>query len=201
MPIQAVFFDAFGTLCEICDKCSPYKPIMKAWPAGVADAYQTLLTRDAELSVLAAEAGCSQAVLQCMEGGVQAEINSMQLYPEVLTVLESIKSRGLKWGIVSNLATPYAEPLLKLLPFAPDVCAWSFSVGYRKPEEGIYQYACNALGVSPSAVFMVGDSLENDYTMPKRLGMQAAFLKRSGKDEAMADCIADLTGILPRLAM
>lgn len=171
--IQAIFFDAFGTLCEIKEKRNPYKPILKAWPSGVADAYQALMTRDCSFADLAKEAGCTPAVIQKIDEGIAAEIASMTLYPEVPTLLETIKKRGLKWAIVSNLATPYAEPLLKLLPFAPDACAWSFAVGYRKPEEGIYRHACKMVGVEPEGILMVGDSLESDYNMPKQLGMQA----------------------------
>ena len=194
--IKAIFFDAFGTLCEIREKRNPYKPILKAWPSGVADAYQALMTRDSSPAELAREAGCTPEAIQKMEEGIAAEIASMCLYPEVPALLETIKQRGLKWAIVSNLATPYAEPLLKLLPFTPDACAWSFAVGYRKPQEEIYRHACTALGVEPSSVPMVGDSLENDYNTPKKFGMQARFLKRSGKDENTPECVADLSEIL-----
>lgn len=196
MLIQAVFFDAFGTLCEIREKRNPYKPIIKAWPSGVADAYQVLMTRDSSPAALAHEAGCVPEAIQKVEEGIAAEVASMCLYPEVPAVLDVIRRRGLKWAIVSNLATPYAEPLLKLLPFAPDACAWSFAVGYRKPEDGIYHHACKALGVEPSSVLMVGDSLENDYNTPRQLGMQARYLKRSGKDENTPECVADLSEIL-----
>lgn len=194
--IQAIFFDAFGTLCEIREKRNPYKPIIKAWSSGVANAYQALMTRDNSPAELAREAGCTPEAIQKVEEGITAEVASMCLYPEVPALLETIKQRGLKWAIVSNLATPYAEPLLKLLPFAPDACAWSFAVGYRKPQEEIYRHACKTLGVAPSSVLMVGDSLENDYNTPRQLGMQARFLKRSGKDENTPECVADLTAIL-----
>ena len=191
--IQAIFFDAFGTLCEIREKRNPYKPIIKAWPSGVADAYQALMTRDSSPAELAKEAGCTPEAIQKMEEGIAAEVASMCLYPEVPALLESIKKRGLKWAIVSNLATPYAQPLLKLLPFAPDAWAWSFAVGYRKPQEGIYQHACKALGVEPSAVLMVGDSLVNYYKPPKQLGMQARFLKRPGMDKNTTVGVEDLS--------
>ncbi len=193
--IQAIFFDAFGTLCEIRKKRNPYKPIIKAWPFGVADAYQTLMTRDSSPADLACEAGCSQEVIQKIEEDIAAEVASMRLYPEVPAVLEKLRERGLKWAIVSNLATPYAEPLLKLLPFSPDACAWSFAVGYRKPEESIYRHVFEVLGVKPASVLMVGDSLENDYSTPKKLGMQAYYLKRSGKDENTPWCVAGLSEI------
>lgn len=194
--IQAIFFDAFGTLCEIREKRNPYKPILKVWPSGVADAYQALMTRDSSPAELTKEAGCTPEAIQKMEEGIVAEVASMCLYPEVPALLENIKPCGLKRVIVPNLATPYVEPLLKLLPFAPDARAWSFAVSYRKPQEGIYQHACNALGVEPSSALMVGDSLENDYNMPRQIGMQARFLKRSGKDENTPECVTDLSEIL-----
>ena len=193
--IQAVFFDAFGTLCEIREKRNPYKPIIEAWPSGVADALQALQTRDCSPATFAREVGCTQETIQKIEEGIAAEVASIRLYPEVPAVLESVKKRGLKWAIVSNLAQPYAEPLLKLLPFAPDACAWSFAVGYRKPEEGIYRYACKAMGLAPASVLMVGDKLEKDYTMPRQLGMQARYLKRSGMDGSNPECIADLADV------
>lgn len=194
--VKAILFDAFGTLCEICDKRNPYKPIIKVWTSGVAAAYQTLMTKDTSAGALALEAGCSPESIQQIEAGIQAEVASMRLYPEVPAILERLKQKGLKWAIVSNLATPYAEPLLRLLPSQPDVFAWSFAVGYRKPEEGIYSYACKMLGGTPADVLMVGDSLENDYNTPRQLGMQARYLKRSGKNKSMPDCVADLSEIL-----
>lgn len=194
--IQAVFFDAFGTLCEIGEKRNPYRHILKAWPSNVADAYQVVMTRDSSPASLARDAGCTQDTIQKIEEGIATEVASMRLYPEVLAVLEAIKKRGLKWAIVSNLATPYAEPLLKLLPFVPDACVWSFAVGYRKPEEGIYRYACKVLDVEPSSVLMVGDNLENDYNTPKRLGMQARYLKRAGMDDNIPEYIMDLSEVI-----
>lgn len=194
--MKAVFFDAFGTLCEIKNRRNTYMPIIKAWPSGVAGAYQALMTRDCSPAKLAQEAGCPQAVVNEINEGVAAEIDSMRLYPEVVKVLERLHQVGVKWAIVSNLAQPYAEPLLKLLPFTPDACAWSFAVGSRKPEEGIYRYACDKLSVDPSSILMVGDSLENDYKAPKRLGMQARYLNRTGTDSSMPETVVDLTGIL-----
>jgi HAD superfamily hydrolase (TIGR01549 family) len=197
--IQAVFFDAFGTLCEIREKRNPYKPIIKAWLSGVANAYQALMTRNCSPGELAGEAGCTPETIQKIEEGIAVEVASMCLYPETPFVLETIKKHGLKWAIVSNLATPYAEPLLKLLPFAPDACAWSFAVGYKKPEANIYRHACKMLDMEPSSVLMVGDSLENDYNMPRQLGMQARYLKRSGKGKSTLQCVTDLYEILTQI--
>ena len=142
--IRAVLFDAFGTLCEIRNKHNPYRPILKAWPSGLAAAYQAIMTRNASPAELAKEAGLSAQVIQKINADIADETASIRLFPEVVETLTKIKELGLKWGIISNLATPYAQPLLNLLPFAPDACIWSFAVGYRKPEKEIYDCACHS---------------------------------------------------------
>lgn len=107
-----------------------------------------------------------------MAAGLAIEIASMALYPEVALVLEALRRGGLKWAVVSNLAAPYAEPLLKIPLRTPDARGWSFAVGRRKPDDGLYLWVCRELKVEPSSeVLMVGDSLENDFRAPKRLGM------------------------------
>lgn len=176
--IRAVLFDAFGTLCEIREKHNPYRPILKAWPSGLAAAYQAIMTRDASPAELAKEAGLSAQVIQKINADIADETASIRLFPEVVETLSKIKELGLKWGIISNLAPPYAQPLLNLLPFAPDACIWSFAVGYRKPEKGIYDCACAALGLMHSDILIAGDSFENDFNTPRQLGMQAKFLSR-----------------------
>ncbi len=193
--MKAVFFDAFGTLCDIGDKRSPYRPILKAWPGGTAEAYQRLTTTDSSPADLARQAGCDPDTSGQVEEGVAAEIKSLFLYPEVGSVLERLRSQGIKWAVVSNLAAPYNTPVLNLLSFPPDVWAGSNAVGFRKPQAEIYLYACNALGVEPPEVLMVGDSLEDDYKAPKGLGLAARYLHRDGNPEGREDWIKDLTGI------
>lgn len=191
--IRSVLFDAFGTLCEIRKKHNPYKPILKAWPSGLAAAYQAIMTRDASPAELAKEAGLSAQVIQKINADIADETASIRLFPEVVETLSKIKKLGLKWGIISNLATPYAQPLLNLLPFAPDACIWSFAVGYRKPEKEIYDCACSALGLMPSDILIVGDSFENDFNTPRQLGMQAKFLSREVKQMRPSDQIDNLS--------
>lgn len=195
--IKAVLFDAYGTLCEIHERHNPYKPILKVWPSGLAAAYQAIMTRDATPAELAEEAGLSAQVAQKIDADVSAEIASIRLFPEVAETLNKIRGLGLKWGVISNLATPYAQPLLDLLPIAPDACIWSFAVGYRKPEEAIYDCACQALGLTPSEILIVGDSYENDFNAPRQLGMQAKLLSREAKQVRHPDQIDNLSFLIP----
>lgn len=176
--IRGVLFDAFGTLCRIESPRRPYRSILKRWPQGTVNCYQALLTRDASLAEFAERAGLSQEELDRLEADVAAETGSMRLFPEAPRTLQALRAHGVKIGVVSNLAQPYGPPLLDLLPFAPDVRAFSYEVGAHKPQEAIYRQAWEELGCSPGELLMVGDSQQNDYLTPRELGLHALWLDR-----------------------
>ena len=79
----------------------------------------------------------------------------------------------------SNLAKPYALPVLSLLPFEFDAYAWSFEVGVVKPDHRIYNTVWQSLALSPGEVLMVGDTYEADCLGPRRVGMHAIHLARN----------------------
>ena len=54
--------------------------------------------------------------------------------------------------------------------------------GRVKREEEIYQKVCDIMGVSISDIIHVGDHREFDFNAPQRIGMQAYFLDRTGKE-------------------
>ncbi len=176
--IRGVLFDAFGTLCRIESPRRPYRSILKRWAQGTANCYQALLTRDASLAEFAERAGLSREELDRLEADVAEETGSMRLFPEVPLTLQTLRAHGVKIGVVSNLAQPYGPPLLDLLPFAPDVRAFSYEVGAYKPQEAIYRQAWEGLGCTPGELLMVGDSQQNDYLAPRELGLHALWLNR-----------------------
>ena len=176
--VKGVLFDAFGTLCHIESSRLPYRLIMKRWENGAADCYQAIMTRDVPLAGFAGEAGLSQEETALFEAHVAEETGSMRLFPEVPRTLQALRGHGLKIAVVSNLAKPYGAPFLKLLPFEPDVRAFSYEVGARKPEASIYRYAWEELDCAPEELLMVGDSLQNDCQAPRALGLHALWLDR-----------------------
>jgi putative hydrolase of the HAD superfamily len=91
-------------------------------------------------------------------------------------LLEALRSRGLKTGIVANTwpdpgrvlrADLAAFGLTDLL----DVCVFSSEVGFAKPSPEIFLQALDELGVDPSAAMYVGDSLAGDVQGAAELGM------------------------------
>jgi putative hydrolase of the HAD superfamily len=54
--------------------------------------------------------------------------------------------------------------------------------GARKPREGIFRYAFEATGATPSESLMIGDDYENDIGGALSVGMQAILFNPGGKE-------------------
>ncbi|WP_250475108.1 HAD-IA family hydrolase [Caballeronia sp. GAFFF1] len=179
--VQAVIFDAFGTLCRITNV---RKPFLRLFNLGERRnfwrARKAVMTKALDLRAGAEALGLTprSEVMTALEADLAAELASIELYPETIDVLTSFRERGIKIAIASNLAMPYAAPLLALLPFELDVYAWSFEVGHLKPDRQIFEWTCERLGVLPENTLMIGDSLTSDYYGATRAGLRAIHLGR-----------------------
>lgn len=93
--------------------------------------------------------------------------------PAVPGMLESLKTAGLKLGVVSNRRVAYHDLLdeLGLGPFfhfavaAGEVNSW-------KPDEGIFRHALQRAGTCPTCTMYVGDNYYADIVGAQRAGLQ-----------------------------
>lgn len=206
MTIRAVVFDVYGTLVRIGERRAPFRALLTrmeaAGRARQAGDAATIMSRELDLAGAAALLGAdlSAPELVALERDLQTELASVQLFPDSLAVLRALAARGFKLGLCSNLAAPYAAPVLGLLP-PLDAYAWSFEVGAIKPEPAIYGHVCRELGCEPAQVLMVGDTPEADLHGPRRFGMRSLLLRREGPKagDEPGDVIADLGGVLAAL--
>jgi putative hydrolase of the HAD superfamily len=90
-------------------------------------------------------------------------------------LLESLRNRGLKLGLVSNAFDP---PTLLHRDLADagiaerlDYAVFSSEVGKRKPHPEIFRWALGALDVAPVAAVFVGDRLFEDVRGASEVGM------------------------------
>mgnify|MGYP006296125223 CR=1 FL=1 len=73
--------------------------------------------------------------------------------------------------------------------------------GEVKKHVGVYQKVLNRVGVSPDCSVHIGDHREFDYRIPKRLGMTAFYIERSGGEIAKEDgIITDLREVENKIA-
>jgi HAD superfamily hydrolase (TIGR01509 family) len=98
-----------------------------------------------------------------------------QLASTTHALLDSLRARRLKLGLVSNSADPVwlLERDLEQLGIAErlDVAVFSSGVGVRKPHPRIFETALERLGVEAAAAMFVGDMLYHDIRGASELGM------------------------------
>jgi putative hydrolase of the HAD superfamily len=99
-----------------------------------------------------------------------------QLAATTHALLESLRERGLKLGLVSNAFDPPHLLHRDLAHFGIaerlDVALFSSEVGRRKPDPEIFQRVLDALGVAPAEALFVGDTLASDIAGAAALGLR-----------------------------
>jgi putative hydrolase of the HAD superfamily len=154
----------------------------------------------AEVATLLASLGVatdSGAAMRFAEAEQRVWRPAHQLEPTILELLDALRERGLKIGLVSNLFDP---PRLMRELFAEiglldrlDAVALSGEVGKRKPHPAIFEAALGEAGVDAAEALMVGDRLREDVGGAQALGMtavQAVWFRRDESGAAEPDGIA-----------
>ena len=128
-------------------------------------------------------------------------------------LLESLRGRGLRTGLVAN-SWPDAGRVLRAdaerFGLAPllDAIVFSEEVGSRKPQPEIFLHALGLLGVEPEHAVFVGDGLETDVQGAARIGMttvQALWFRADDTPGIEPDFLAftpmDVLNLVRRLAL
>lgn len=97
------------------------------------------------------------------------------LFPGISELLDAMEARGLPWGIVTNKARRFTEPLLRALRIADRAaCVVSGdSTPHRKPHPEPLLAAARTLRVDPAACIYLGDD-ERDMLAGRAAGMRVA---------------------------
>jgi putative hydrolase of the HAD superfamily len=128
-------------------------------------------------------------------------------------LLDSLRSRGLKTGLVAN-SWPDPARLLRAdveafgLADLLDVIVFSEEVGVAKPSPEIFLHALGKLGVEPEDAVFVGDGLVNDVQGAAQVGMvsvQALWFRADDTPGIEPDFLAftpmDVLNLVRRLAL
>ncbi len=104
-----------------------------------------------------------------------------KLEDDALPVLDQLKKRGYRLGLISNAAD--ADDARALID-RYQLDAWfeqvliSAEVGYRKPHPHIFELALKHFGVQPDEAVMVGDKLGADVLGAKNVGLASVWITR-----------------------
>nr|WP_256439457.1 HAD-IA family hydrolase [Microvirga sp. HBU67558] len=139
---------------------------------------EEVLTRPLNLREVAASVSheLGEGGLTELERDLQAECVSVRLRPGIAAIWQSLRERGLRIGVCSNLALPYGPPLLSALPDTPDAVILSYEVGLVKPDPAIFNLVCDRLRLQPAEILFVGDTPSADVEGPQAIGMLAMLI-------------------------
>ncbi|MFZ5376125.1 MAG: HAD family hydrolase [Patescibacteria group bacterium] len=103
----------------------------------------------------------------------------MVLFPGVTGLLKKIENSRYRLGLLSNSPGLTARYELKKLSIDGYFSSLTFAdeVGFSKPDKRIFLAACGSLGLSPTKILMVGDSMSKDIYPAMELGMQVFLLE------------------------
>lgn len=100
--------------------------------------------------------------------------NNIELYPDVLPTLLSLKNKY-KLGLISNGNT-YPERCG--LPYFFTFTLFAHQIGIEKPDPGIFLKACELGDCQPHSMLHIGDSLQDDIFGAQQTGIYAIWLNR-----------------------
>lgn len=103
--------------------------------------------------------------------------------PEAAPLLEALRERGIRTGLLSNTHWPRAwherwlerDGVLDLI----DVRVYTSDLEHTKPHPEAFRAVLGALGVEPAAAVFVGDRPVDDISGAKALGMRAVHIPGS----------------------
>jgi putative hydrolase of the HAD superfamily len=234
-PVDAVIFDWGGTLTpwhtvDLRDQWSAYTRVYDrdradelagllsdaetdAWQA--AREHQRSGTMDELLRGVGIEPAGSQhaAALAAYQ---EFWIPHTLIDPDVPRLLEELRGRGIKVGVLSNTlwSREYHEEVFRRdgILHLVDGAVYSSEIPYTKPHPEAFRAAMAAVGVEDvSRVVFVGDRPYDDVHGAKAVGMRAVLVPHSdipaeqrgsveGEPDAVVHRLADLVGVLDRWA-
>jgi putative hydrolase of the HAD superfamily len=124
-----------------------------------------------------------------------------ELFEDALPVLDELRARGLKLGLVSNTGRNL-DDFVTHHRLQVDAAIGSGAFGRTKPHPTIFQTVLDRLGVEPADAAMVGDSVEDDIEGARATGIPRAFLlDREDRYPEVPDRLPDLLALPAALGL
>lgn len=195
MPIRAILFDMYETLCSHY-RCPLYFGAHMAEECGVAQEHFLPLWRNEDrekartLGQLTLEEQLAYILPRCgitEEGRLESLIAALcrkrmhtkrecmrTLHPQIMPMLEELKAAGMKLGVISNC---YHEEAQVIREWEGSRCfdtlVLSCEEGVCKPDPEIFRRCMERLGVMPQECLFVGDGGSRELETARSLGMEA----------------------------
>jgi putative hydrolase of the HAD superfamily len=131
-----------------------------------------------------------------------AEPIAWRVFDDVVPALDTLASRGIRLGVISNWDERLRGLLRKLkLECYFQTLAISREVGFPKPSRVIFRQAAAELDLRPDAILHIGDSPEMDVAGAKAAGLHAWLINRAAASpgDGKLASLAELPAKIERL--
>ena len=111
----------------------------------------------------------------------------LRLYPDTLPTLHRLREAGFTLIIITSATRDFIDITLKhtnLASLITRVFSTTSDFGKAGKDEGVYLSVLAELNLRPSELYHVGDSRVFDFEVPRRVGVEAYLLDRSGKERS-----------------
>jgi FMN phosphatase YigB (HAD superfamily) len=109
----------------------------------------------------------------------------LKLYPDTLPALNKLRRAGFTLIIITSATRDFIDITLtctNLAPFITRVFSTTSDFGRAGKDEEVYLTVLAELNLQPSDLYHIGDSRVFDFEVPRRVGVKAYLLDRSGKE-------------------
>jgi putative hydrolase of the HAD superfamily len=222
-PISAVLFDLYDTLAYLEGQVIRDARREQAEVAGVGyDGYMeqwrdtawermlgSLGDLGEQISLMLVRLGKEarpDLIAQLAEIENEAWRHAVHLYPETLPLLEELRTRGYRLGLLSNCSCQAGAVVSILrLDQLMDELVLSCDVNLAKPDPEFFRHASRRLGVVETATMFVADGAFGELDAATDLGMITVKVEQPhqsgdyGTSERYDHCVTSLTQVLDLL--
>lgn len=147
-----------------------------------------LRLKDARLEVVAqalADLGASDPALAADIASTYGELRRRAVRPfdGAIETVRWLRGLNLKLALITNGSALDQREKIERFGLAElfDLVMIEGEFGFGKPDPRVYRHALSNLGFAPADTWMVGDNLEWEVAVPKRLGLTCVWVDRHGR--------------------
>ena len=128
--------------------------------------------------------------------------DTYQLYPDAASAVMKAKEKGLKTAVVTTIAYLQFKKAVKPIRGHFDFIMTGYEAGCDKTNPKMYRKVLEILKAKPEEAVMIGDNIQIDILLPKRLGINAILLDRKRENpkceeaDAIVNSLTEALGII-----
>jgi HAD superfamily hydrolase (TIGR01549 family) len=181
MPIKAVFFDVGETLVDETRSWGAWADFLGVPRLTFFGCLGAVIERGEHhrnvFDLVAPGLDLEKARLEKRNRGFPETFQATDFYPDAISCLVDLKSRGFTIGLSGNQPAQ-AEIVLQEMGLPVDLIASSNSWGFEKPDLRFFQKIIEITELRPSQIAYIGDRLDNDVLPALEAGMVSVFIRR-----------------------